>query len=344
MNKITLLHEEIAAIKSIVGNIASQYRSAEDSKFLMDACLYAHELPMRVRKFINDFKMSELKPGFCIISGYPIDDATIGKTPSHWKYRPAVSPTLEVDLLLVILGTLLGDAMGWATQQDGHIIHDIFPIKECENEQLGTGSAQTLWWHNEDAFHEYRGDYIGMACLRNSDDVATTVASIDNAQVDGETIKLLFEPHFAIRPDESHQEKNAADLHNFPLDPDDPRQMAYKRIQEMNDHVKKVAIMYGHPQSPYIRVDPYFMLRVEDNERAQLAVENLIKALDSVLMDVVMRSGDIIFIDNYKAVHGRKPFKPRYDGTDRWLKRINITRDLRKSRGARISYISRVIY
>jgi enduracididine beta-hydroxylase len=344
MIKITLLREEIDAIKSILGDFASQYSSAEDHEFLRDVCLYAHEFPKRIRKFLHDFRMSEPKPGFCIISGYPIDEATIGKTPSHWKCKPETSSTIEVELFLVTLGSLLGDALGWATQQDGSIIHDIIPIKECENEQLGTGSAQTLWWHNEDAFHEYRADYIGMICLRNPDDVATTIASIDNVQIDAETTRLLFEPYFTIRPDESHQEKNASDPHNIPLDPDDPRRIAYKRIQEMNDNGKKISVLYGHPQSPYIRIDPYFMSPVEDKKLAQLAVENLIKSIDEVLLDVVLHPGDILFIDNYKAVHGRKPFKPRYDGTDRWLKRINVARDLRRSRSARMSCISRIIY
>lgn len=344
MIKITLLPEEIDEIKSILSDVTSHYSSAEDSDFLMDACLYAHEFPMRIRKFLNDFKMSEPKPGICVISGYPIDEEAIGKTPSHWKYRSDISPTLETELLLVTLGALLGDALGWATQQDGHIIHEIIPIKECENEQLGTGSAQTLWWHSEDAFHEYRGDYIGMFCLRNPDNVATTIASIDDAQFDKEMAEILFEPHFIIRPDESHQEKNASDPQDIPLAPSDHLRMAYHRIQEMNDNTKKVSVMFGHHQSPYIRIDPYFMERVEDNERAQLSVENLIKAIDAALLDVVLLPGDILFIDNYKTVHGRKPFKARYDGKDRWLKRINITRDIRKSRSARMNGTSRIIY
>src|SRR6266542_3833326 len=200
MSKITLLQEEISSVKSIFSDVAIQYSSAEDHEFLKEACLYAHELPKRLRKFLNDFKMLKPKAGYCIISGYPIDEVSIGKTPSHWKYKPETSRTLEVELLLITLGSLLGDALGWATQQDGRIVHDIFPIKECENEQLGTGSIQPLWWHNEDAFNEYRGDYIGMICLRNPDNVATTIGSIDNALVDKETIELLFEPHFIIRP------------------------------------------------------------------------------------------------------------------------------------------------
>jgi hypothetical protein len=34
-------------------------------------------------------------------------------------------------------------------------------------------------------------------------------------------------------------------------------------------------------------------------------------------------------------VHGRKPFRARFDGADRWLKRLNVARDLRKSRAVR---------
>lgn len=59
---------------------------------------------------------------------------------------------------------------------------------------------------------------------------------------------------------------------------------------------------------------------------------------------VALNPGDIAFIDNYRVVHGRKPFQARFDGTDRWLRRLNITRDLRKSRHARLTAESRVIY
>lgn len=41
------------------------------------------------------------------------------------------------------------------------------------------------------------------------------------------------------------------------------------------------------------------------------------------------------FLDNCRIVHERKPFKARHDGTDRWLKRLNVACDLRKSRSSR---------
>jgi alpha-ketoglutarate-dependent taurine dioxygenase len=53
------------------------------------------------------------------------------------------------------------------------------------------------------------------------------------------------------------------------------------------------------------------------------------------MMDIALGSGDLLIIDNLQAVHGRRPFKARYDGSDRWLRRINITSNLRGSAGRR---------
>jgi alpha-ketoglutarate-dependent taurine dioxygenase len=83
---------------------------------------------------------------------------------------------------------------------------------------------------------------------------------------------------------------------------------------------------------------------VRGNDDAQSALDELIRQVDEVIEDHVLAPGDFIFVDNYKAVHGRKPFKARFDGTDRWLKRINVTRDLRKSRDGRLTPDARVIH
>ena len=53
------------------------------------------------------------------------------------------------------------------------------------------------------------------------------------------------------------------------------------------------------------------------------------------MKDVRLQPGDVAFIDSYRAAHGRKSFRARYDGTDRWLKQLNITRNLRGSRAWR---------
>jgi len=43
---------------------------------------------------------------------------------------------------------------------------------------------------------------------------------------------------------------------------------------------------------------------------------------------VVLDDGDLLVIDNDRAVHGRTAFTPRYDGTDRWLRRALVVTSL----------------
>jgi hypothetical protein len=47
--------------------------------------------------------------------------------------------------------------------------------------------------------------------------------------------------------------------------------------------------------------------------------------------------------DGDQLVHGRPSYQPRYDGTDRWLMRVKVAVDIRRSREFRASSIDRVI-
>ncbi|HKH48403.1 MAG TPA: guanitoxin biosynthesis L-enduracididine beta-hydroxylase GntD [Thermoanaerobaculia bacterium] len=339
MLRLSLEKSEIDSIKSLVADVAAGIDSVEDGSFQCSAAVYAHELPRRVRKHLTDFKLHEPAGAICMVSGYPMEHGRIGPTPAHWKNKQGRSRVIEEEVLLVLLGSLLGDCIGWATQQDGYVVHDILPIKEHKAEQLGSGSEQPLWWHTEDAFHPYRGDYLGMMCLRNPDGVATTYATVGDLPLSEEQLDLLYEPHFTIRPDESHLQKNRSN----PTQVEGELVSSYEHIEKMNAEPEKIAILGGDRRSPYIRIDPYFMDPIRDNERAQAALDALIAVIDQRIGDLVLQAGDFCFIDNFKCVHGRKPFKARFDGTDRWIKRINIVRDLRKSRTSRSAADSRII-
>jgi len=345
MWRLELSDGEIKSIRSLITEIAAEHKCVENAEFLNNASLYAHELPRRVRSFLNDFRLKEPKSGVCIISGYPLDLSAVGVTPTHWKWRADAEYSLREQIFLILHGILLGDLLGWATQQDGYLVHDVFPIKGNENEQLGTGSEQTLWWHTEDAFHPYRPDYIGFFCLRNPDHVATTISTLDVEKLDAAHVDTLFQPRFTIRPDESHQEKNESDLRKShrPDQGQSSINAAYEKIKKMNTNPEKISVLFGSSDEPYLRLDPYFMDPLEDDPEAQQALNALIELINANLTDLVLQPGDSCFIDNYKAVHGRKQFRARYDGHDRWIKRISMTRDLRKSRDARASAASRVI-
>ena len=345
MLRLKLSDNEVSSIKALITEIAAGYESVESVDFLNDACLYAHELPWRVRSFLNDFRLKEPHPGVCVISGYPINLSAIGATPPHWKWRSDSRNSLHEQILFILHGSLLGDPIGWVTQQDGHIVHDVLPIKGNENEQMGTGSEQLLWWHTEDAFHPYRADYIGFFCLRNPDNIATTIGGVDVEKMEASHIRVLFEPRFTIRPDESHQERNESDLRKGRRQSgeQDTINEAYEKIKAMSANPEKISVFFGSPDAPYLRIDPYFMDPLDDDPEAQQALDALIARIDESLTDLVLQPGDFCFIDNYTVVHGRKPFKARYDGGDRWIKRICMARDLRKSRQARPSRTARLI-
>lgn len=343
MEEIILNEEELKAIQTIVKEITCRYQSVEDAGFVKDASLYAQEMPRGVRVSLNDFRLKEPPSGVCLIRGHPIDEAKIGRTPTHWKWRSEISATLEEEITLALYGSLLGDLLTWGTQQDGHIVQDVFPIEGYENEQLGAGSTEPLWWHNEDAFHPYRADYLGLMCLRNPDHIATTVASISTVKIAQDHVNTLFESRFSIRPDDSHFEKSRSDLRKEDEPTEELVSRAYQRIENLHSEPPRISILFGDPVSPYMRLDRFLVDRPDD-EQACSALDALIQAMDSILSEVVLEPGDCLFLDNYRAVHGRKAFNARYDGQDRWLKRINIARDLRKSRNARSTPTSRVIF
>jgi hypothetical protein len=314
VHRLELTDEEVGAILPLVNEVASRHGSVEEADFLDSVSTYAQELPRRLRAFLNAFRLRE-PSGVCVISGYPVDDSKIGKTPAHWRTGSEDSSTVEEEVFLNLCGALLGDAIAWSHQRDGLICQDLVPIEDHKNEMLGSGSEQDLVWHTEDARYPYRGDYIGLMCLRNPDAVPTTFASIDEIRLDPDQVEVLFEPRFVFRPDPSH--------------PTDSER-------------EKAPVLFGDPSSPYIRFDPYCMDRPE-SEEARTAMDYLIRAIDENLTGVALLPGECLFIDNYRAVHGRSSFKARFDGTDRWLKRINIARDLRKSRGVRKAPASRLI-
>jgi alpha-ketoglutarate-dependent taurine dioxygenase len=106
----------------------------------------------------------------------------------------------------------------------------------------------------------------------------------------------------------------------------------------------KVGLLFGDPRHPYVRLDSDAVDRTLDDAEAMAALDRFMAAVDHQLRGIVLEPGDLLFVDNYRAVHGRRPFSASYDGADRWLKRVNITRDLRRSRDARISASDRVVY
>jgi len=339
---IALTAEDNAVLSPMLVDLAKRYDTIEDTELARRAPVLARALPVHLLEFLEEFRLGE-PSALCVISGLGVDEAQLGPTPEHWRDSQFASPALPQEIFFLLCASLLGDVFGWATQQDGRIMHDVVPIRGHEHHEIGSNSLQHLSWHTEDAFHPCRGDYVALMCLKNPDSVETLVCTVPDLDLTRLDIDALFEPEFTIMPDNSHQPDNAQEC-TGDAGVDELRARSFRLIEAWNSNPEKRPLFFGDRSSPYLALDPYHMNPTGWAERAQRAFTSLFEEIGAKMNSIVLHPGDCVFIDNFRAVHGRKSFTPRYDGSDRWLKRLNITRNLRGSRAWRTAPGDRIIH
>lgn len=342
MHTLALTPQENVEFAPMLAELVAAYDTIENPELIGRAPVLARQLPARLLTFLEEYRLGE-PSAVCLISGLDVDEKVLGPTPEHWRDSQYGSQAFPLEIFFLLCGSRLGDVFGWATQQDGRIMHDVLPIKGHENYEIGSNSLQHLSWHTEDAFHPCRGDYVALMCLKNPDDVETLIC--DAADLDWSTLdtEALFEAEFTQMPDNSHRPENTAVSTGDPV-VDRLRQRSFALIQSWNDDPVKRPVLFGDWQDPYMALDPYHMKTEGWSGRSAKAFDGLCEQIEAHMRGVALRPGDLVFVDNFRAVHGRKSFRARYDGTDRWLKRLNITRNLRGSRAWRPAPDNRIIY
>ncbi|HEY4022231.1 MAG TPA: TauD/TfdA family dioxygenase [Pseudonocardiaceae bacterium] len=240
--------------------------------------------------------------GTAVISGLleAFDDP--GPTPGHWSDQQT-DRARALDVALVLIASVIGKVFGWAGQQDGRLVHNILPSNGYEQMQVGASSTTPLVWHTEDSFHPARADLLMLACVRNNNGIGSKVASIRETRLTDDQIAQLHRPIATIMPDDS-----------YPTDWRTPEDGG------------GIPTLWDAEDGLCMRYDPYYSkLPADDAEPAFLdAYTALGAALDACGRTLPISAGDILIIDNDVTVHGRSSFTPRYDGTDRWLKRLLI--------------------
>ncbi|KZN46671.1 guanitoxin biosynthesis L-enduracididine beta-hydroxylase GntD [Pseudoalteromonas luteoviolacea] len=331
---LTLTNSEIDTIETLLYQIENLYENESDPRFLEQVQELATKLPVRVLEAFIPFKQ-RIGQEICVISGFPVDQEKIGFTPVDLESSPNVSTKKEC-FLFCLLSAAIGEVFGWATQQDGRLVHDIFPIKGHEQEQISSGSDEVITLHIEDAFHEHRADFIGLMCIRNPNEINTTFSKPKLDALSAEHRELLFHQEYIIRPDNSHLEK----YNNGLFDADEVQTAREKFNEEMSKGIK-FAPFFGDKSKPFLQLDRYFMDEVQ-GEYAD-ALNSLCDNLEVNTFGLALKAGDIAFVDNYRILHGRCNFKAQYDGYDRWLKRVNIKKELASIKKGNVFVKQRVI-
>lgn len=236
--------------------------------------------------------------GAAVVSGLAIAEDILGPTPPSWSH--AGSQTLAVDVLMMLLGRCIGEPFAWHGQQNGRLVNNIVPAAGHEHEQTGASSSTLLSPHTEDAFHPRRAHLLLLGCLRNPDRIGTTLSSIRYVRLDEVQRRLLAAPRLPILPDISYGAVPAA------------------------TGARPVPTLWTGEQGLTLRYDPAYTPLYQASAEFRSAYGHLTAELERVCIPAALRPGELLLIDNDVIVHGRVPFTARYDGTDRWLKRINI--------------------
>ncbi|MFV6026880.1 TauD/TfdA family dioxygenase [Streptomyces sp. NPDC056264] len=245
--------------------------------------------------------------GLFVLRGLPLDDSELGPTPGHWSTVGDAGAVRDVVLLLV--SALMGTPIAWDGQQDGRFVHNIVPSPGHESEQTGASSDVLLTPHTEDAFHPGRAHLLLLSCMRNHDRIATTAASIRLTRLTDDDIAQLRRPVVPILPDD-----------------------AYEQARQFTGRPAPVPTLFDTGEGLTMRFDPAYTPLDEADEAWRAAYGRLEAELARVSVAVSLEPGDVLVVDNDIVVHGRVPFRARYDGTDRWLKRASVRVEGRPTR------------
>jgi L-asparagine oxygenase len=309
---LELSEEAREALRVAADEIMKYDLITEGEQFVTEAQVQAALLPEHVRRELIRFRRFGNEVGGLVISGVPIGDVPV--TPVRADL--SLGARLEAAAMMTVLLAVLGDQIGYKPENGGNLVQDVLPVPGNEDEQMSTGSTVDLKTHVEMAFSEHRSDYVALLCVRQDHDAVagTTLSSIDRMLplLDPETVRILGEPRFRTKVDKSF--------------------LVGERREE-DIWTENVRIFNGAAARPQLRIDFAETEGTDDATTAALARLN--EAAVAAQEVFRLKAGDLIICDNNRALHGRTSFAPRYDGADRWLLRVFVTKDLRRSEAVR---------
>jgi Fe(II)/alpha-ketoglutarate-dependent arginine beta-hydroxylase len=315
-DEYTLSGDEVDDLRATLDELSAGGLSPTEPDFYEKYRGFHELLPSGLRRFLADFRDDALS-AVCVVNGFPVDETVVGPTPRHWERPEGCDATIRPDIYLAMCASTLGEPFAWATLQYGRLVQDIFPIKGDERRESGHGSEAFLTFHTDDAFRPDSPDHLLLFGIRNPDAVPTFVAPMRYIRLSDTDLRVLSEKRFHILPDDEHIRQ--LELHA----PGDP---ALLRAIEMRDHPQPVSVIFGDPANPHIRLDTPFMHCVGDDPEAQCALTALLTELERVRKPLVVHAGSLLILDNRRVVHGRDSFTARHDGTDRWLRKVIVSR------------------
>lgn len=279
--------------------------------FCREAKRAAEKLPRRIKESLWDFARWGNASGVLVISGVPVGRVP----PTPLDNSEHIGERTLLARVQAMFNETLGHMIGYEAEGGGRMFQDMVPSPLAARLQTSLSSEVELELHTEQAFSDLRPDFLSLACLRGDPKASTYVLTArDIASLCDDGLgDLLRRPLWFTDVDESFRGAETAFVHGERRGP--------------------MPILTGAHEDPFVVFDQDLMRGV--NQQAQQALETVIGIYPRHRRSFVLNPGQVLILDNHRAVHGRSPFEPRFDGTDRFVVRSFVVTDLAKSRHAR---------
>lgn len=269
--------------------------------------------PKRLREALLRWSVEADAPGLLLVDGWG-SEPDLPPTPTDPGRTHQKASNFSETLLVGVAG-LIGEPIGFEAE-GGRLVTDLTAVRG-QVDALTNEGAVGLDWHNEHAatglrLEPYAQPISDLLFFSLRDDprgrAKTLVADVRDAQrlLDEEDIAILHEPRFHLR---------------LPY-------LLRAASSEAPPRSAPRPILTGPAHAPQISCALYGDLTSATDSRAALALAALKQALSRVRYELDAPPGRLVLLDNRKTVHARAPYVPRFDGTDRWIQRTLVTRDL----------------
>lgn len=274
-------------------------------EFLLGAQLYADQWPDSIKNCLREFKRNGNYYGGLLLKNLPLD-RNLCATPSEPSAQP-LKKSFVSEFILCAVSNFLGDPFTYYQERKENLFHNICPSFKNKDKISSESSEINLDFHSEIIFHPFSPDYLLLYCLRQDPEkmAQTSILSIDQLfpHIPLGYRSILFEERFITGIDYS-----------------------FGSINGVKGNGLKRAVLYGDPKTPYFRCD--FDLMIGADPEAQETLDFLKQLSQSIRTSIILEPGDLLIIDNHKALHARSAFQAHYDGRDRWLQRLLISSNL----------------
>jgi L-asparagine oxygenase len=273
------------------------YRPDDLPSFMTQCSTAGALLPSRLRGWAHAVQRTHIG----LLRNVPVGD-DLPPTP---KFKGEIDRLpLAADAALGLVAALFGEIVTFEGKVTSRQIHNVYPAQDEEPfSQLGASSSQ-LDWHVEDGFHPDRAEWLGILCLRSDPQVTTWVARAQDLDLNGDDWSALREEPMILIVDDSFGPPYCG--------------RPFERM-----------LITGPLSDPEIAFDPpYTHFR---NEAERMLCQRVSAAAERAKIALSLEVGDVLLLNNRHVIHARSSFAPRFDGSDRWIKRALVAEDIKRT-------------